>query len=106
MLMAMVSKTTSQELDKSLIDSIFQTTSSQLRTSTTPSTEISQVMLEKLNMKEDQITDPHTSTQSSVMANTEPTPDSTQEVTVATKMSSTKTVLCKDPLSMCQKSTK
>ena len=91
MLMVMVSRTIFKEPERNLIDSIFQTTSSQLKTSTIPITETSQVMLEKQNTKEDQTIDPHTSTQNSVTEDQESMLDLNQEEMELTMMCSTKT---------------
>ena len=88
--MAMVLRTMSKELERSSIDSISQTTSSQPKTSTTPTMATSQVTLERPSIKPDPTTSHHTSTQSSVTASSEPTPVSPPEVTVPTLTSSTK----------------
>ena len=93
--MEMVLRTTFKELEKSSIDSIFQTTSSQPKTSITLNMETSQATLERPNMKEGQTTNHHTSTLNSVTVDSEPTLVSSQEVMELMRMSSTKTDLLK-----------
>merc|ERR1719263_1541795 len=61
--MVMVLRTTSIEPEKNSTDSTFQTTSSQPKISTTPTTATSQVTLERPSTKEDQTIFHHTSTQ-------------------------------------------
>lgn len=101
--MVMVSRTMSKEPERNSIDSTFQTISSLLKTFTIPTTETFQVMLEKPNTKADQTTSHHTSTQNSVMVNSELTLVLNQEETEHMKMFSTKTHSFKE---LCQKSIK
>merc|ERR1719272_1773214 len=95
MQMVMVLRTTFKEPEKNSTDSTFQTISSQLKIFTTPITETSQVTLIRQHIWEDQITYHHTSTQNSVMVNSEPTLDLPPEEMVLMLMSSTRTALCK-----------
>merc|ERR1712167_36288 len=88
----MVLRITLTEPEKSSTDFTFQTISSQLKISTTPTTETFQVTSEKLNTKADQTTSHHTSTQNSVMANSEPMLVLTHEEMVLTLMFSIRTV--------------
>merc|ERR1719473_1581437 len=95
--MVMVLKIISTEPERNSTDSIFQITSSQLKISTIPNTETFQVTSEKLNTKEDQTTGHHTSTQNSVMVDSESMLVSNLEETAPTKMFSSRTDLCKCP---------
>ena len=91
--MVMVLKIMLKKLERNLIDSTFQITSSQPKISTIPTTEIFQAMLERQNTWEGPITNPHTSIQNCLMVNSEQKLVLNQEVMEPMQMSSTEELI-------------